>query len=201
MESLFVIYLGFCSIICIISCTHLCDLGCKFFFGLAVEKNESSVNAFYTYKAPERPEVSIYKRTCVGKTVLQLLSGPQRPSAFPRTAPVDSAGFPNALPPLFFSPSASFSLSSTFLVSLCFTLCLHTTPWVVPSNNIWSFTGPPCQEFLPFWGVGKCPEPRDGSVLRCRVQKKNANDVFAFSTLVFRFLMFVEGLFPFTLVM
>lgn len=202
VESLFVIYLGFCSFICIISGTHLCDLGCKFYFGSRSGKNESSVNTFYTYKALERPEVSIYKRTCVGKTVLQLLSGPQRPSAFPCTAPIDSAGFPNAPPPLFFSPSASFPLSSTFLVFLCFTLCLHTTPWVVPSNNIWSFTGPPCQEFLPFKGVGKCPEPRDGSVLLCRVQKKkNANDVFAFSALVFGFLMFVEGLFPFTLMM
>lgn len=32
-------------------------------------------------------------------------------------------------------------------------------------------------------------------------KKKNANDVFAFSALVFGFLMFVEGLFPFTLMM
>lgn len=139
--------------------------GACFILGPASGKNESSVNTLHTYETHERPEVSIYERTCACKTALQLLSGPRGPSAFPCTAPIDSAGFPNAPPPLLFSPLASFSLSSTFLVSLCFTLCLHTTPWVVPSNNIWSFPGPPCQEFLLFWGVGKCPEPGDGSVL------------------------------------
>lgn len=144
---------------------QLCALGCMLYFGSYKRKNESSVNALHTYETHERPEVSIYERTCACKAALQLLSGPRGPSAFPCTAPIDSAGSPNAPPPLFFSPSASFSLSSTFSVSLCFTLCLHATPWVVPSNNIWSFPGPPCQEFLFFWGVGKCPEPRDGSVL------------------------------------
>lgn len=36
-----------------------------------------------------------------------------------------------------------FSLSSTSFVSLCFTLCLHITLWVVQSYNIWSFSGRP----------------------------------------------------------
>lgn len=142
-----------------------CASGCLFYFQPHNGKNESSVNAFYTYEAPERPEVSIYACTCVCPAAV----APQRPSVFPRTAPTDSTGFPNAPPPLFFSTLASFSLSSTFLVSLRFTLCLHTTLWVVLSYNIWSFPGPPCQEFLFFGGVGKCSWPREGSVLLCKL--------------------------------
>lgn len=43
-----------------------CASGCMFYFGPhSGKKNESSVNAFYTYEAPERPEVSIYACTCV----------------------------------------------------------------------------------------------------------------------------------------
>lgn len=150
VESLFVIYLGFCSFVCMTFMRTFCASGCMFYFGPHSGKNESSVNAFYTYEAPERPEVSIYACTCVCQTVLQLLSGPQRPSVFPWTAPIDSTGFPNALPPLFFSPSASFLLSSTFLVSLRFTLCLHTTLWVVLSYSIWRFLGPLVRNFSSF---------------------------------------------------
>lgn len=148
---------------CVLHYAHILRFGVHVLFWASQwKKNESSVNAFYTYEAPERPEVSIYACTCV--SVLQLLSGPQRLLVFPWTASIDSTGFPSAPPPLFFFPSASFLLSSTFLVSLRFTLCLHTTLWVVLSFNIWSFPGPPCQEFLFFWSVEKCPQPQEGSL-------------------------------------
>lgn len=65
VESLFVIYLGFCSFVCMTFMSTFCASGCMFYFGPHSGKNESSVNAFYTYEAPERPEVSIYACTCV----------------------------------------------------------------------------------------------------------------------------------------
>lgn len=141
-----------------------CASGCMFYFGPHSGKKMSHLSTRFTPMKPQRGPRFPSMRARVCQTVLQLLSGPQRPLVFPWTASIDSTGFPSAPPPLFFFPSASFLLSSTFLVSLRFTLCLHTTLWVVLSYNIWSFPGPPCQEFLFFWSVEKCPQPQEGSL-------------------------------------
>lgn len=123
MQSPCLLYIWTFVVLFLLHYVHIFCLRCMFYFGPHSGKNESSVNALYTYEAPGRPEVSIYARTCVCHTVLQLLSGPQRPRM--------TAQGSQTLRHL--SPSASFSLSSTFLVSLRFTLCPHPTLWVVLS--------------------------------------------------------------------
>lgn len=141
---MFVTHLGFCSF------TSLC-FGVHVVFWVLQAEEMSHLSTRFTPMKPTRgprfPSTSARVRVRLPRSCCRALGGPRRSRARPR---LTAQGPQTLLPPLFFSPSASFSLSSTFSVSPCFTLCLHTTPWVVPSNNIWSFPGPPCQEFLFF---------------------------------------------------
>lgn len=85
------------------------------------------------------------------------LWGPKySPDSFDWQHSQDTAGPQPSSTSFLFSLSL-FSLSLTSFVSLCFTLCLHITLWVVLS-----FSGPPCQESVHFWGVGNFPHLTGG---------------------------------------
>lgn len=102
-------------------------------FGLMVEKNESSISTCLLCVTHEDAQ-SICASVC--KSLLQLLLGPLRSLTFPGQLRLtaQSGYYRSRLSSTSFLFSFSLcSLSSTFFVSLCFTLCLHITLWVVSS--------------------------------------------------------------------
>lgn len=131
-------------------------------FGLMVGKIESSGTACLfclTREVNRRPEVYVYVR------LLKLLLGPLRSQTFPGQPRLTAqSGYHKPSSTSFLFSSGLFSLSSTSFVSLCFTLCLHITLWVVPNWNIWSFSGPPCQESVHFLWCRKFSSPHWGII-------------------------------------
>ena len=144
--------------------TYLCEPCWNKFrilsFGLMVGKIESSGTACLlclTLKLTGGPRYMCMWGSC---SCCRALWGPKRSPGQPRLTAQSGYHKPSSTSFLF--SSGLFSLSSTSFVSLCFTLCLHITLWVVPSWNIWSFSGPPCQESVHFLWCRKFSSPHWG---------------------------------------
>lgn len=112
-------------------------------FDLVVEKIESSGAACLlclTHDVWRRPTVCVCERVQFSCSCCWALWGLKCSlGSLDWQHSQDTTG-PHPSLTAFLSSFSLFLLSSTF--SLCFTLCLHITLWVVMSWNIWSFSGP-----------------------------------------------------------